>query len=355
MKNPIIAISFFCAATCNADAQSTVTLYGRISSGLDFVSNVAQPDGSQKDNYRLASNQFGISWWGLKGSEDLGGGLKAVFNLESAFTSGTGQLPGDSLFSRYAYVGLASDKLGSVWLGRAMSLTDEAGFYLDPFGEQVIGIANFAKGRGWGPRPNLITYNSLNYGGLDFRGQYGLGGQAGNYRSGSTASASVNYNGAAINLRGVYEEIRDANGKFSDPYSASREYMLGGTYTWSQLKFFVGYQALVSSGKDTLPSIDNPSGATCNQQEWIGLNWQVTPALLLQSAVFHANVNNGGGSGTLGIIGANYNLSKRTFLFATFGAMFNGGSASFPVETADQLPLAGHHQQGGYLGVMHNF
>jgi predicted porin len=355
MRNAFIATILSCAGICAANAQSSVTLYGRVSSGLDFVSNVAQADGSAKNNFRFGSNQFGISWWGLKGAEDLGGGLKAVFNLESMFTAGTGQLPGDSLFNRYAYVGIASDKLGSVWLGRAMALTDETGFYLDPLGEQAIGIANFAKGRAYGSRANLITYNSLSYGGFDFRGQYGLGGQAGNFRGGRTTSASVNWNGAAFNVRGVYEEIRDANGKFSDPYTASREYMVGGTYTWEQLKFYVGYQELVSSGSDTGVSADNPTGATRNQQEWVGANWQVTPALLLQAGVFHANVNNGGGSGTLGVVGANYNLSKRTLFYATYGAMFNGGSAAFPVETADQLPLAGHHQQGGYIGVMHYF
>jgi predicted porin len=355
MKKALMVAALSCAGICTANAQSSVTLYGRVSSGLDFVSNVAQADGSAKNNLRFGSNQFGISWWGLKGSEDLGGGLKTVFNLESMFTAGTGALPGDSLFNRFAYVGLASDKLGSVWLGRAMSLTDETGFYLDPFGEQATGIANFAKGRAWGSRANLITYNSLNYGGLEFRGQYGLGGVAGNNRSGRTASASVNYNLGSLDLRGVYEEIRDANGKLSDPYAASREYMAGGTYTLGQVKFYVGYQLLASSGKDTVASSDNPSGATRNQQEWVGVNWQATPALLLQAGVFHANVNHGGGDGNLGVLGANYYVSKSTVFYATYGAMFNGNSANFPVETADQLPLAGHNQQGAYLGVMHYF
>src|SRR5579864_4041075 len=108
----------FCAAVmalgvCNSYAQSTVTLYGRVAAGVDFVTNVATPNGS-KNNFRFGSNQYGYSWFGLKGDEDLGGGLHAVFKLESLFTSGTGEIPPNTIFTRDAYVGLASDKLGSI-------------------------------------------------------------------------------------------------------------------------------------------------------------------------------------------------------------------------------------------------
>lgn len=355
MKRLMLVTALFAASICSAHAQSSATLYGRVGSGFDFVSNVATASAQSKNVYRFGSNQYGISWWGLKGSEDLGGGLHAVFNLESMFSAGTGQLPGDSLFNRYAYVGLASDRLGSLWVGRAMSLTDETGFYLDPLGEQSIGIATLVYGRSWGSRANTVTYNSLKYGGLEFRGQYGFGNEAGNYRGSRQMSASASYTVGGLNLRGVYEEIRDANGKFSSLYSASREYMAGGTFTWEQIKILGGFEQLVSSGHDTIAEANNPTASTRSQQEWLGVNWQASAALLLRAGVFHANVNNGGGSGTLGVVGADFYISKRTSFYGTFGAMFNGGSAAFPVETADQTPLAGHHQQGGYFGVMHYF
>jgi len=343
------------AGVCSAHAQSSVTLYGRVASGLDFVTNVATPDGQSKNNYRFGSNQYGISWWGLTGKEVLGGGFHAEFKLESMFTAGTGQLPGRSLFNRYAYVGLGKDEWGSLWAGQIMSLTDETGYYLDPFGEQVTGIANFAKGRAWGSRSNTLTYNSPKWAGFSFRLQNGFGNQAGNFRGSRQFSGSATYSLGGFNAFGVYEEIRDANGKFSDPYAASREYMVGGTYQFGGLKFYTGYQALVSSGHDTVVSADNPTGVTRNEQEWLGATYQVNAALAFQAGWYHGNANHGGGSGNLGVIGTTYNLSKRTFLYATFGAMFNGGNANFPVETADSLPLPGHHQQGGYLGMMHYF
>lgn len=336
-------------------AQSGVTLYGRVSSGLDFVTNVATVDGRSKNNFRFGSNQYGISWWGLKGAEDLGGGTHAVFNLESMFTLGQGQLPDTSLFNRYAYFGVTNDNYGSLWAGRVMSLTDETGFYLDPFGEQATGIANFAKGRAWGSRANTVTYNSSKLAGFSFRLQNGFGNEAGNFRGGRQFSASVTYSLGGFNGYGVYEEIRDANGKFSNLYSRSREYMIGATYQLSTLKFYTGFQELVSSGQDTVADSTNPFGATRNQQEWLGATYQVNAALAFQAGWFHGNVNHGGGSGNLGVVGTTYNLSKRTLLYATFGAMVNGGHASFPVETADSLPLPGHNQQGGYFGMMHYF
>ncbi|WP_413188661.1 porin [Paraburkholderia sacchari] len=345
-----------CLGACGAYAQSSVTLYGRIASGLDVVTNVATPNGQSKPVFRFGSNQRGISWWGMTGKEDLGGGLHAVFKLESMFSAGTGQVATpNTLFDRFAYVGLEDDRYGSLWVGRAMSLTDETGWLLDPIGEVSTGIANFAKGRAWGSRTNTVTYNSPTWGGLSFRLQNGFGNVAGNFRSARQLSASAAYSLGNFNAYGVYEEIRDANGKFSGLFSASREYMAGATYQLNAVKLFGGYQALVSSGQDTVADSLNPTASTRSQQEWLGAQYQVDPALMLQAAWFHGNVNHGGGSGNLGVLGASYALSKRTVLYATFGAMFNGRNSNFPVETNDALPLPGHNQQGGFLGMMHYF
>ena len=153
MRKIVSCIALMACGVCNSYAQSTVTLYGRVAAGLDFVTNVATPDGQSKNNFRFGSNQYGYSWFGLKGDEDLGGGLHAVFKLESLFTSGTGQTPPNTIFTRDAYVGLADDKYGSIWFGEAMSLTDETGWYLDPLGEQV--------GVGHGPWISLRKYGNI--------------------------------------------------------------------------------------------------------------------------------------------------------------------------------------------------
>ncbi|WP_255246815.1 porin, partial [Paraburkholderia fungorum] len=90
-------------AVSAAHAQSSVTLYGILDTGIDFASNV-----NGNHLYQMASGVSAGSRWGLRGKEDLGGGLAAVFDLESGFNSTNGSLGSGLAFSRNAYVGLAS-------------------------------------------------------------------------------------------------------------------------------------------------------------------------------------------------------------------------------------------------------
>src|SRR5258708_38508555 len=111
MKKNIVCVILTSLGVCTAYAQSSLTLYGRVAAGLDYVTNVATPNGS-KNLFRFASNQYGASFLGLLGKEDLGGGTKKVFNLEDMVLQGTGQVIGDALWDRYAYVRVANDKYG---------------------------------------------------------------------------------------------------------------------------------------------------------------------------------------------------------------------------------------------------
>jgi predicted porin len=101
-----------------AHAQSSVTLYGLIDEGLNFTNNAVTSAGSGQA-YRLQSGDVVGSRWGMKGTEDLGGGLAAIFKLESGFNASTGaSQQGGRLFGRQAYVGLASQNYGTLTLGR---------------------------------------------------------------------------------------------------------------------------------------------------------------------------------------------------------------------------------------------
>lgn len=354
MKKELVCAILTSLGACAAYAQSSLTLYGRVAAGLDYVTNVATKNGS-KNLFRFASNQYGASFLGLLGKEDLGGGTKIVFNLEDMFLQGTGQVIGDALWNRYAYVGVSNDKYGSLWAGRAMVLSDETEWYLDPFVAQQLGVLNFSRYRGTGQSLNALTYNSPDIRGLYFRVQNGFGNTAGNFKASRTFSVSVRYSLGGFTGYGLYDERRDANGNFSGLYSNSREYMAGATYQLQAWKFYTGYQQLVSSGSDTVVDSTNTVGATRANQEWVGVSYQINPALQVQAAWYHTNVNHGGGAANLGAVGGQYNLSKRTFIYAEFGAMFNGANASFPVETQDSPPQQGHNQQGIYVGIMHMF
>src|ERR1700722_20354845 len=104
-----------------AHAQSSVTLYGVLDDSIQYVNNV-NVSGSNKSSVGLAAGNLQGNRWGLKGTEDLGGGLKAVFQLENGFSPNSGAMGSyngsSKLFGRQAFVGLSSDQFGTVTIGR---------------------------------------------------------------------------------------------------------------------------------------------------------------------------------------------------------------------------------------------
>ena len=109
-----MAVAVAAASAGAAHAQSSVTLYGIIDTGVTYVNNTA---GSSQVSMASGINQG--SRWGLLGNEDLGGGLKAIFNLESEFFVNNGEMAFQNiLFNRRAYVGLRSDQFGTLVAGR---------------------------------------------------------------------------------------------------------------------------------------------------------------------------------------------------------------------------------------------
>jgi predicted porin len=119
MKKTFIALAVLGACTSNAYAQSSVTIYGIIDAGVTHVSN------DNGGRTTLEAGQMQVSRWGFRGLEDLGGGLKATFNLEGTLLNdtgaagvGTGTPSSTSLFDREASVGLVSSSYGTLTFGR---------------------------------------------------------------------------------------------------------------------------------------------------------------------------------------------------------------------------------------------
>jgi len=97
-----------------ASAQTSVTLYGVIDEGINYTNNVGRGH-----VYELASGDAQGSRWGLKGAEELGGGLKAIFQLENGFDVSSGRFnQGGRMFGRQAFVGLSADSYGTLTFGR---------------------------------------------------------------------------------------------------------------------------------------------------------------------------------------------------------------------------------------------
>lgn len=116
MKKTLLATALLVGFAGAAHAQSSVTLYGLVDAGFNY----AKRDGQSVKG--IDSGLMSQSRFGLRGSEDLGNGLKAIFTLENGFTVDNGQQTHGRLFGRYAYVGLESATAGRLTLGRTTNL-----------------------------------------------------------------------------------------------------------------------------------------------------------------------------------------------------------------------------------------
>src|ERR1700754_2102628 len=146
MKKQLISLAFLSTMSGVSHAQSSVTLYGLIDEGFEAASNTAIPGSHSGGRLFRLDSTFGLnsSRWGLRGTEDLGGGLHATFLLESGFELNNGRLQqGGAEFGRQAYVGLASDRFGAVTLGRQYdSVVDYIGHF--EFGDSTVGTLHAA-------------------------------------------------------------------------------------------------------------------------------------------------------------------------------------------------------------------
>lgn len=192
------------AVACSGvHAQSSVTLYGILDTGLLYVHNVA----GKSNRLSLSSGNYLGDRWGLKGNEDLGGGLSAVFQLESGFNIDNGTLgQGSRLFGRQAYMGLTKTGLGTVTLGRQYDPTVDliepvqGNWFMEYFSTpgDIDNTQNSARFN------NSVKYRSPDFGGLVGEALYSFGGVAGSVASGQGYSGAVSYTHGAFSIAAGY-------------------------------------------------------------------------------------------------------------------------------------------------------
>jgi predicted porin len=364
MKKALLAAALMSAGVI-AHAQSSVTLYGRVDAGIEYMSGIPNATGGgSSSRFRAESGDWGTSLWGLKGTEDIGGGNQVLFKLENGFNLMNGQLQ-SSLFNRWATVGLSNKNYGTFTMGRMLYISNGV-WDFDPFGQSSWSSASLVRGRNWPQSSNNVAYQSPNWNGFDFYGQYSLSNQT-NWNGNSTAAGAqgredglqLTYTSPLFQVRGIYDEIRNpATGQLNGAdgaFSFSREYTAAANVFLGSIKLSGAYQAIRTSGATGL-SAGTP---TSLDHEWGGVTWQATPALAAIAAVYHVNGNNGAGNATIYTIGGSYNLSKRTLLDIQIATARNSKNANFSLEAngvgnADN-PLPGHSQSGVYAGIQHSF
>ncbi|KVM86877.1 hypothetical protein WT05_12660 [Burkholderia stagnalis] len=211
-----------------AHAQSSVTLYGLIDTSITYANSQrthgAGSPGSS--NWSMTSGALNASRWGLRGSENLGGGLSAIFALENGFSGTTGALSqkGVDMFGRQAWVGLSSKTAGSLTFGRQYDLILD---FVTPLG---------ASGPGWGGNlavhpydnddsnrniriNNAVKYTSPTYRGFTFGAMYGFSNTAGQFSNNAAWSAGMSYANGPFKLGAGYLKI-NRNRNLANPNGA---------------------------------------------------------------------------------------------------------------------------------------
>jgi predicted porin len=337
------------------------------------------------------------SRWGLRGSEDLGGGVKAIFVLENGFNVFTGALgQGGSEFGRQAYVGVTAERYGTLTVGRQY---DSVVDYTGPFevGSQWASYFGAHPGdldnmNNTNRTNNAVKYTSSTYGGFRFGGLYSLGGVPGQFNRNQIWSIGIGYSQGPLQLGAGYLNVRDPNfssfgsnpnarsptatptasnfpaSRVISGYASARTQQViaaGGAYTFGAATVGATYsnsqfKDLGSEAGAGLNPVGYAGGSAKFNNAEINFKYQLTPALLLGVAYDYTKgygVN--GAKYHQAMLGTDYFLSKRTDLY--FAGVYQHASGT---DSTNRLAVASinlltpstmSNQVAAVAGIRHKF
>ncbi|MCX7277355.1 MAG: porin [Burkholderiales bacterium] len=316
MKKSLIALAVL-ASTGAAMAQSSVTLYGIVDVNLQSQKDEINAGTSNAVRQTsLSSGGVSTSRWGLKGSEDLGGGLKANFVLENGFDASTGAAAG-AQFNRQSWVGV-SGGFGELRLGNDYTARDDINGAAHAVFDSAFSPSVFIES-GYNSNPNnQIKYLTPSFSGFSGAVSYALGENKAKSASGNAegvAAVNVQYAAGPVYVGIAYQEDKgpvaaSATGK------ANKDTFLNATYDLGVAKILASYRDV----KNTLANGSGANSVSFDKQRvyQIGADVPVGAALVVSAGYAHskselAGINDVTGNGFA--IGASYSLSKRTSIY----------------------------------------
>ena len=383
MKKSLLALAALGTFAGAAHAQSSVTLYGIVDAGFVYNNN----SGGQKLYSTSAGNLQGDRW-GLRGTEDLGGGLKALFVLENGFNVFTGKLnQGGDEFGRQAYVGLSS-QYGTVTLGRqydsvvdytgALEVGSQWGTFYGAHPGDLDNMNNSNRVN------NSIKYASTNYSGITFGGLYSLGGVAGQFNRNQIFSGGLGYAKGPLTLGAAYLNVKNPNYSFfgnnssssttATNMSASQVFSgfataktqqvisAGGAYTFGPATVGATYSntQFKDLGQTAVAGARTVSGSAKFHNAELNFKYQLTPALLLGAAYDYTKAYSVANEKIhQGVLGADYFLSKRTDFY--IDAIYQHASGTNSLGTTATAQINGlsasstSNQVAAIVGIRHKF
>ncbi|GGX95109.1 porin [Massilia dura] len=335
----------------SAAAQSNVNVYGLVDMNLGIIDKLSDNAGAAGGNtVRVNSGGMNTSRLGFTGSEDLGGGLKALFQLEMGIAADTG-VADTPLFKRQATVGLEG-RYGTLLLGRAFTTVYDFVLPYDPMG--------YAPQYSWAPAgsatgaskygmtfafDNLVKYAGKT-GNLSYGASYGAGeGSSGG--DGAKGAVAVNYAAGPWSAVATYERINGLPDAATGARGATTAWHLGAMYSEGKLKL----QAAMRDFRQEVPGSPDLRGTLY----WAGSNYKVTPAVTLAGVVYYQDVRHGAQEADpVMVVGrVRYALSRRTDLYVTaaYAKAKHGALAGLARDEAGY----GNRQKSVLAGIQHRF
>lgn len=352
---PLSALACALTAAGAAHAQSSVTMYGAMDAGLAHITGVG-PNAASVN--LVAAGPLITPRLGFKGSEDLGGGVKANFLLESELLPDTGTFAG-VFFKRGAWVGLQST-LGEVRLGRQNTESYDYVARFDPLGGANVGGAINANATGavagTGNIYNVFAIDRVDnavqlrlapISGFAARATHAFGEVAGAASAGSLDSIGADYTGSQFEAAAYLYHQRSATagvGLQNQGFGVFAAYKLGpvkllGGHTENKGKLVGG-----AKFKDT----------------FAGVKWSVTPAFTLSAQVSALSIEALDAHPKVYGASATYALSKRTQLYALAARSDQDKGSRALITSLSKIPASdpgvnGANQTGVALGIAHFF
>ena len=368
MKRSLMTVAVLGTISAAAHAQSSVTLYGIIDVGIRY--NTHQNAAGDSKIGMGNGGPLSGSRWGLMGNEDLGGGNKAFFQLESGFTPGTGSTQQSTpsgtarLFGRTAVVGYSSSTFGEIALGRQYTLVHEMAYLHDIYAlSNYVGTLGFqgAGLTGGGRLDNTVRYTSPSFGGFSFKGAYTFGETAGDTKHNSSPAVAASYDNGPLSVGAAFQIINNIGGLtpattaygstyfgITIPDSTQKVFTIGATYKLGNAKLYASY----------IYSNVYPANYR-NDSFSVAVSYPLTAALDLKLPVYVDRLKHAGQSGTR-ITGGpllDYNLSKRTDVYAGVDyTRLTGAWTTLAGTSGFTLPISGRNSVfEATVGLRHKF
>lgn len=355
------------AATSLTYAQSSVTLYGIIDEAVRMDTHANAAGGKL---FTMGSGgELSGSRWGLQGTEDLGGGYQAIFQLEAGFTPNTGVSQQSTaagtarLFGRTAMVGLVSP-YGTLAMGRQYTLVHEMGYTHDIYAfSNYTGTTGFqgAGETGGGRLDNTARYTSPTYAGFTARAAYTFGQVAGDMHKNSSPAVSLTFDRGPLSVGAAYQVINNIGGLtpttsaygstyfgITIPDSAQKVFTVGATYKVGKATLYGSY--IYSHVYPADYRNDSFSAA---------LGYWVTPAWRLSLPLYVDFLHHAGTSGTRFTGGPtmDYFLSKSTDVYVGVDySHLSGAWVTLAGNASSNQPFYGYNSQfEATIGLRHKF